>query len=127
MVSPRARLRSLLTLAESWGQALKAVGDQADVRRRVLAQLPAARRLYGQARTRKDLSDLPPALRYLVESLVAEIQNVTGDLASGAATVAQWQSDMIDLLARFYPAAQMAGLDTGDLSEAQITDLVDGV
>lgn len=130
MVSPRERLASLLEAAELWERllALKALGDTADVRRRVLAHLARARVLASEARSRhKDLSDLPPALRYLIEALVQEIQNVTGDLASGAATLAQWQSNMIDLLATFYPAAQMAGLDTGDLTDDQITGLVDQV
>ena len=116
-----------LALSVLLGETLsaKAIGTKADIRKRVLFQLPAARALYRKAAAKKkDLSDLPPELRYLIEALVQGIQNVTGDLAAGNTTVEQWQSDMLDLLARFYPAAHMAGLDSDELSESAITDLV---
>lgn len=123
---PRARLATLLDAAELWGRV--ALKSKAGIRKRVQAQLPAAQALYKKAAAKKkDLGDLPPELRYLIESLVQEIQNVTGDLAGGDTTASAWEADMLDLLARYYPAALMTGLGTGDLDDAAIDDLVDQV
>ncbi len=118
-------------MAERWERLVYKAGSKAAVaalRKRIVAQMDAARALYQKAKSkRKDIGDLPGPLRFLVEALIAEIQNVTGDLADGDATADEWQADMLDLLAKYYPAALMTGLGTPDLTDEQLDGLADQV
>lgn len=122
-----SNLVALAVIHKSLAVIKAAASSHATSRKRIVGKLAQARALYQKFAKHHKAGRTPPHLEELIAALKQQIENITGDLADGTLAADAWEQQMLDLLAEYYPAALMLGLDSTELDDDALDGLAEQV